>query len=97
MEIFGIQLSRPKSGRATALGVACALALVALLYWTQWWGFQVDLTVKVLLSVSIVWVYLTSIFGVHVTDGWRQWVVYLSGLAAVSALALVALEAFALR
>jgi len=97
MKFFEIQLTRPTSGRATALGAVCALALVGLLYWTQAWGVEVGLRVKVLLSVSMLWVYVTAIFGIRVTEGRRQWVVYLAGLAALNAVAYLVLNALALR
>lgn len=97
MKFFDIQLTRPTSGRATALGAVCALFLVGLLYWTQAWGFEVGLTAKVLLSVSMLWVYVTTIVGIRVTDGWRQWVLYLAGLAALNAIALLVLDILALR
>lgn len=61
--------------------------------WPRAWRVEVDLAVKVLLSVSMVWVYLTTIFGVRVTEGGRQWIIYLGGLVALNALALVVLEA----
>jgi hypothetical protein len=96
-KFFGVQITRPTSGRATALGAICAAALVALLYWTELWGFRVDLTVKVLLSVSVLWVYVTAIFGVRVTDGWRPVVLYLARLIAINAVAWVICEALSTR
>jgi hypothetical protein len=97
IRFFGVELRRPTSGRATALAAVCAVVLVGLLYWTELWGFQVDLTVKVLLSVSVLWVYVTSIFGLRVTDGWRAWALYLSGLIVLNSVAWVALEALTAR
>ncbi|WP_060263787.1 hypothetical protein [Burkholderia ubonensis] len=91
-KIFGVPLQRPTSGRATALAVVYAVCLIGLLYWTQWWGFEVNLTAKVLLSVSVLWGFLTSIFGVRVTDGWRSWVIYLVGLVVLDGLAFAVLQ-----
>ncbi|QMI49930.1 hypothetical protein [Burkholderia sp. MBR-1] len=85
--IFGVELHRPTSGRATALAVLYAAGLVFLLYWTQFWGFEVNLAAKVLLSVSVLWAYVTSLFGVRVADGWRAWVIYLAGLVAFNGIA----------
>ncbi|NGO98009.1 hypothetical protein BJL96_27495 [Burkholderia cenocepacia] len=68
--------------------------MIGLLYWTQWWGFEVNLSVKILLSVSVSWAYLTSLLGVRVTDGWRSWVIYLIGLVVLNGLALAVLRVF---
>ncbi|KVN48743.1 hypothetical protein WT12_08330 [Burkholderia territorii] len=86
-KFFGVELHRPTSGRATALAVLYATGLIFLLYWTQFWGFEVNLAAKVLLSVSVSWAYVTSLFGVRVTDGWRSWVIYVAGLIVLNGIA----------
>lgn len=91
--IFGVELHRPTSGRATVLAVVYAAGLIALLYWTQFWGFEVNLAAKVFLSVSMLWAYVTSLFGVRVTDGWRSWAIYLTGLVVFIGIASVVLVA----
>lgn len=69
MRVWGMQLQWASSGRATALGVVYAIGLVGLLYWVDFLGFPVGLTVKVLLSVSVLWAYGTSIVGIRVSMG----------------------------
>ncbi|ODN25468.1 hypothetical protein DI458_35480 [Burkholderia contaminans] len=86
-KIFGVELNRPTSGRATALAVIYAVGLIGLLYWTRYWGFDVNLPAKVFLSVSVLWAYVTSLVGVRVTDGWRSWAIYLAGLVVFNAIA----------
>lgn len=83
-KFLGVEVLRPTSTRATYLGALSAIALIALLYWAQAWGFDVDLTVKVLLSVSVVWAYVTTLFGIRVTKGWRPCAFYLGGLIVVN-------------
>lgn len=60
-KIFGVELNRPTSGRATA--------------------------VAVIFTVSMLWAYVTSLFGVRVTDGWRSWAIYVAGLVVFNAIA----------
>ncbi|KVV25112.1 hypothetical protein WK78_03220 [Burkholderia cepacia] len=61
--------------------------MIFLLYWTKFWGFEVNISAKVLLSVSVLWAYVTSLFGIQVKDGWRSWVIYVAGLVIFAGIA----------